>query len=176
MTDTYVHPPSDPHVAAIVTQLTNGLHTIQQTIEQCREQLKQGYTLGGLRGISDEGYAALYNIAHNLCDQGDFHHALPVALQLTTHNPTDSRYPFMAGSCLQRLGHVEAAALMYAVALDVDPEHAAATYRLGECLIAVGKPEGAAPLLKKVIELSYGNFDKRTLMEMAQKKLDDLLR
>ena len=82
----------------------------------------------------------------------------------------------MAGSCLQRLGHVENAALMYALALDVDPEHVAAAYRLGECLITLGKPEEAATLLNKVIELSYGYFDKRTLMDLAQKKLDDLTR
>jgi tetratricopeptide (TPR) repeat protein len=176
MTAPYIHPPSDPEVAAIVTQLNDGLQNIQQTLEQCREQLEQGHTLGELRGITDEGYAALYKIAYDLCDQGDFHHALPVALQLTLHKPTDSRYPFMAGSCLQRLGHVENAALMYALALDVDPEHVAAAYRLGECLITLGKPEEAATLLNKVIELSYGYFDKRTLMDLAQKKLYDLLR
>lgn len=176
MTAPYIHPPADPKVAAIVTQLNDGLQNIQQTLEQYREQLEQGYTLGELRGITDEGYAALYKIAHDLCDQGDFHHALPVAVQLTLHNPTDSRYPFTAGSCLQRLGHVEAAALMYALALDVDPEHAAAAYRLGECLITVGKSVEAATLLNKAIELSYGKFDKRTLMSLAQKKLDDLLR
>ena len=175
MTDTYIHPPSNPDIAAIVAQLTDGLQNIQQTLEQCREQLEQGYTLGELRNISNEGYAELYKIAHELCDQGDFHHALPVALQLTLHNPTDSRYPFMTGSCLQRLEHHEQAALMYAITLDVDPEHAAASYRLGECLIAVGKPEEALPFLNKAIELSYGNFSRRKLIEMAKAKLEHLL-
>jgi tetratricopeptide (TPR) repeat protein len=99
---------------------------------------------------------------------------LPIALQLTLHNPTDSRYAFMAGACLQRQNDLGPAALLYAMALDVAPEHAAAAYRLGECLIAIGKPEQAVPLLNKTIELSYGDFDKRTLMEMAQKKLDGL--
>jgi len=46
VTDTYVHPPSDPDIAAIVTQLSEGLPTSQQTVEQSREQLQQGYTLG----------------------------------------------------------------------------------------------------------------------------------
>lgn len=175
MTDTYIHPPSDPDVAAIVAQLTDGLQNVQQTLEQCREQIEQGYTLGELRGITNEGYAALYKIAHDLCDQGDFHHALPVALQLTLHNPTDSRYAFIAGSCLQRLGHLEPAALMYALALDADAAHAAASYRLGECLIAIGKQEEALPFLNKTIELCYGNFDQRRLMEMAKEKLDRAL-
>lgn len=175
MTDTYLHPPADPEVAAIVAQLTDGLQNVQETIEQCREKLEQGYTLGELRGITDEGYAALYKIAHELCDQGDFRHALPVALQLTLHNPTDTRYPFMTGSCLQRLGHIEPAALMYALTLDVNADHAAASYRLGECLIDLGKSDEAMQFLNKTIELCYGNFGKRKLMDMAKEKLDRLL-
>lgn len=175
MTDIYIPPPSDPEVASIVARLTDGLQNIQQTIEECREQLEQGYTLGELRGITDEGYAALYKTARELCDQGDFYHAFPVALQLTLHNPTDSRFPFMAGACLQRLGHTELAAVMYALTLDVDPDHAAASYRLGECLIAVGKPEEAPPFLHKTIDLCYGKFDKSKLMGMARARLDSLL-
>jgi tetratricopeptide (TPR) repeat protein len=176
MTDTYLHPPSDPEVATIVAQLAEGLQHVQHAIEQCREQLEQGYTLGELRGITDEGYAGLYKIAYDLCDQGDFHHALPVALQLTLHNPTDSRYPFVTGSCLQRLGHIEPAALMYALAVDVNPGHAAASYRLAECLLAIGKPDEATPFLNKTIDLCYGDFDKRKLLDMAKEQLDRILR
>lgn len=175
MTISFTHPPSDPDVATIVEQLTDGLQNIQQTLEQCCEQLERGYTLGELRGITDEGYASLYKIAHDLCDEGNFHHALPVALQLTLHNPTDSRYPFITGSCLQRLGHFEPAALMYALAIDVDAGHAAATYRLGECLIELGKSDEAMQFLNKAIELCYGDFSKRTLLDMANKKVNSLL-
>lgn len=174
MTDTYIHPPSDPDIASIVRQLTEGLQHIEQVIEECRELLDKGHTLGELRGITNDGYEALYKIAHELCDKGEFQHALPVALQLTLHQPTDSRYSFMTGACLQRLKQIDSAALMYALSLDVDPEHASAAYRLAECLVAIGKPEGAIPFLHKAIDLSYGKFDKRTLMEMAQKKLDGL--
>lgn len=175
MNSSYIHPPADPEIANIVTQLSEGLQHIEQTLEQCREQLEQGYTLGDLRGITDEGYESLYDIAHTLCNQGDFHHALPIALQLTLHRPTDVRYPFMTGSCLQRLGHFDAAALMYALSMDVDPEYAAAAYRLAECLIAIGKPEEAIPFLHQTIDLCYGDFEKHSLMEMARAKLDQQL-
>jgi len=176
MMDTYIHPPSDPDIAAIVKQLSDGLQNVQQTLEQCQEQLKQGYTLGELRGITASGYEALYKIAHDLCDQGDFHHALPVALQLALHNAKDSRYPFIAGACLQRLGHIEPAILMYALALDTDPEHAATCYRLAECLIANDKPDEATQFLNKTIDLSYGDDSRRELMAMAKNKLDQLRR
>ncbi len=175
MTESYVYPPADPEVATVVAQLTEGLQNIQHTLEQCYEQLEQGYTLGELRGITDKGYASLYKIAHELCDQGDFQHALPVALQLTLHKPTDSRFAFMAGSCMQRLGQLEPAALMYAITLDVDPEHAAAAYRLGECLCSLGRNEEAMPFLQKCIDLCYGNFDRCQLMDMAREKLSRIL-
>jgi tetratricopeptide (TPR) repeat protein len=175
MSNIYLHPPTDPDVADIVQQLAASLENLPQTLEQCREQLEQGYTLGQLRGISDAEYEALYKIARDLCDKGDFHHALPIALQLTLHHPIDSRFPFIAGSCLQRLGHAEPAALMYGMALDVNPEHAAAAYRLGECLIDAGKPIEAIPFLNQTIDLCYGKFDMLSLMDMAKARLDTLL-
>lgn len=175
MADAYIHPPADPAVADIVATLNEGLQNLEHTLEQARLQLEQGYTLGELRGITDEGYASLYKIARDLCDKGEFHHALPVALQLTLHNPTDSRFAFMAGSCMQRLGHHEPAALMYALAIDVEPEHAAASYRLGECLWSLGRNEDAIPFLQKCIDLSYGNFDRRKLMDLAKEKLARIL-
>lgn len=175
MPDTYLHPPADREVATIVRQLTDGLQNLRPVLEQCREQLEQGYMLGELRGITESEYEALYKIARELCDQGDFHHALPVALQLTLHKPVDARFAFMAGACLQRLEQTEPAALMYALALDADPEHAAAAYRLGESLITAGNREEARTFLNKAIDLCYGRFDKRKLMEMTKIKLDSLL-
>ena len=174
MIDTYIHPPADPEVAGIVGQLAEGLQNLQETLEQCREQLEQGTTLGELRGITDDEYDALYRIARDLCDKGDFHHALPVALQLALHNPANYRYPFIAGACLQRLGHAPQAALMYALACDVNPDDAASAYRLGECLVAAERPEEAKQFLHKAVELSYGKFHCRELQELARKRLDGL--
>lgn len=174
MVETYIHPPADPEVAGIVDQLADGLQNVQETLEQCREQLEQGITLGELRGITDAEYAALYKIASDLCDKGDFHHALPVALQLALHNPTNHRYPFIAGACLQRLGHAEPAALMYALACDVKPDDAAAAFRLGECLLTAKRPEEAKQFLHKAVELSYGQYHCRDLQQLARNKLESL--
>ncbi len=174
MPDTYIHPPADPEVAGIVGQLAEGLQHLEETLAQCREQLEQGYSLGQLRGITEDEYDALYRIARDLCNQGDFHHALPVALQLALHNPANYRYPFIAGACLQRLGHHAQAALMYALACDVNPDDAASAYRLAECLIAARRPDDAKPFLHKAIDLSYGKFHCRELQTLARKKLDAL--
>lgn len=174
MLTTYIPPPIDPEIAGIVGQLADELQNLQETLEQCREQLQQGYTLGELRGITADEYAALYQIARDFCDQGDFHHALPVALQLAVHNPADYRYPFIAGACLQRLGQPAPAALMYALACDVNPDDAASAYRLGECLIAANRPDEARQFLHKAVDLSYGKFHCRALQERARKKLEAL--
>jgi len=174
MPDTYVYPPADPEVAGIVGQLADGLQKLQETLEQCREQLEQGYSLGQLRGITDEEYDALYRIARDLCDKGDFHHALPVALQLALHNPANYRYPFLAGACLQRLGQPASAAHFYRVALQLDESDAASAYRFGECLEALGQREDACHLYQWAIELSRGNFALRTLQDMASSRLAQL--
>ncbi len=174
MSSTYLHPPADTDIAAIVGQLADGLTNLQQTLEQCREQLEQGYTLGELRGVTEAEYAALYRIARDFCDRGDFHHALPVALQLTLHNPANYRYPFIAGACLQRLGQPERAALMYALACDANPDDAASAYRLGECLIATSRPDEARQFLHKAVDLSYGKFHCRELQTRARNKLEAL--
>jgi len=174
MSTTYLPPPADPEIAGIVSQLADGLLNLQETLDQCREQLEQGYTLGELRGVTDEEYAALYQIARDFCDRGDFRHALPVALQLALHDPANYRYPFIAGACLQRLGQPEPAALMYALACDVNPDDAASAYRLGECLIAASRPDEAKSFLHKAVDLSYGKFHCRELQERARKKLEAL--
>ncbi len=171
MTDYYSHPPADAEVAFIVDQLSNGLQNIEQTLMDCRTQLEQGYSMGELRGITPEEYAALYKITRDLCDKGDFHHALPVALQMALHNPMEHRYPFIAGACLQRLGHTEQAVLMYALACDVKPDDAASAYRLGECLMTAQRPHEAKQFLQNAIELSYGKFHCRKLQELAIRKL-----
>lgn len=174
MSDLYRHPPVDPEIARIVDQLTSSLEDLPQTLEQCRRWLEQGYTLGELRGISEDGYTALYTMARELCDQGNFHHALPIALQLAFHQPTDKRFPFIAGACLQRLGHPQKAALMYALASDVDTDDAASNFRLAECLLATGHTEEAKPFLHKAIDLSYGRDHCRSLQERARKTLEAL--
>ena len=69
----------------------------------------------------------------------------------------------------------ELAALMYAIAVEVDSEHAAAAYRLGECLMTLGKPDEAISFLNQSINLSYGNSERSVLMVMAKAKLASIL-
>lgn len=174
MSSIYSHPPADPDVASIVEQLTASLEDFTAMMDQFRASLEQGQTMGEQRGISKDEYAALYRIACKLCDNGEFNHALPVALQLMLHDPADSRYAFQVGSCLQRLGEFKHAAILYARTLDLNPEDAAAAYRAAECLLAIEKPVEAKALFELTIELSRGKFHCRPLQDLAEEKIQIL--
>lgn len=174
MSSYYEYPPADPEVAAIVEQLSTSLEDLPAVLEQFDEALKQGATLGELRGITTEEFASLYRIACKLCNDGEFKHALPVALQLMLHDPKDSRYAFQSGSCLQRLGEFNYAAILYARALDLKRDDAAAAYRLGECLLATDHTVEAKNMFEMAIESARGKFHCRELQELAETKLSSL--
>ena len=171
MTSTYSYPPADPEIAALVEQLNANLESLPEILEQFSESLQQGPTLGELRGITSEEYADLYRIACNLCDEGQFNHALPIALHLMLHDPADSRYVFQAASCLQRLGEYDCAAILFARTIYLKPDEAAAAYRAGECLLGIKKPTEAKALFEIAIELSRGKFHCRQLQEFAEAKI-----
>lgn len=171
MPSTYSYPPTDPEIATIVEQFTNSLEQLPQILEQFDQAMIQGVTLGELRGITQIEFNALYNIASKLCNDGSFEHALPICLQLMLHDPTDSRYAFQTGACLQRLGEYNYAAILFARTLDLQPNEAAATYRLAECLLAIDKSIEAKALFEMVIELSRGKFHYRELYELAEARI-----
>ena len=167
----YRHPPSDPAVAKIVDKLNQQLKHLPQEIERLRCLEASGQTLGELKGIRAEELLALYRIAFGLCDQGSFEHALPIALQLVLHAPQEARYSFMAGACLQRLKQHEAAALLYTQSLKCKPSDAAAAYRIGECLLAMGSSDEAKQVLEAAVELCRGKFEYRKLQDLANERL-----
>lgn len=171
MSSSYTHPPADPEIASIIEQLSGNLNELSESFENFRSALEQGVTPGQLRGITEEEYASLYKMAHQLCDQGEFHHARAIALQLAFNNPVNASYVFLAAACLQRTGQLQQAALMYAMAIDLDEDHAAAAYRAGECLLSLNKFTEARGMFEKSLDLSRGDFSRRELMLMAEKAL-----
>lgn len=174
MSSLYQHPPPDPDMAQLVASLSASLGTLPAELERHREALENGATLGSLRGITDEDHGALYQAACRLCDDGRFHHALPLALQLAAHQPRDSRFAFLCGACLQRTGKEPDAALFYAICLDLDGAYAAAAYRLGECLEWMGYAREAMEAYARAIEICRGQFHYAGLQDMAQARMDQL--
>lgn len=174
MSSPYQHPPSDPHIAKLVARLSASLATLPAELERHREALEKGATLGSLRGIPDEEHQALYSVACKLCDEDQFEHALPLALQLVAHQPRESRFAFLCGACLQRTGMEPDAALFYAICLELDSGHAAAAYRLGECLEAMRYVREAMEAYSRVVDICRGQFHYAALQDMAQARIDQL--
>lgn len=174
MSSLYHHPPSDPHIAKLVARLGAGLETLPAEFERHREALEKGVPLGSLRGISAEEHQVLYQLAARLCDEDQFHHALPLALQLVAHQPRESRFIFLCASCLQRMGKEPDAALLYAICLELDSTHAAAAYRLGECLEAMRYVREAMEAYARAVDICRGQFHYARLQDMAQARMDQL--
>ena len=173
MSLTYIHPPSDPTVAEVIARLRQGLEKLPESWENVRSALGHGITPGELRGITSEEYAALYKMATTLCNAGDFQNALIIGLQLVIHDPK-AQYTFLTGSCLQRCGQLEQAVFMFALTIELDEFHAAAAFRLGECLRTQDKLAEAKTLFEKALDLSRGDFSRRELLLMSEKALKEL--
>lgn len=174
MSSLYQHPPLDPDTAQLVASMSAGLERLPAELERHREALENGATLGSLRGITDEEHSALYQVACRLCDEDQFDHALPIALQLVAHQPRDSRFAFLCASCLQRTGNEPDSALFYAICLELDSAHAAAAYRLGECLEAMRYPREAMEAYTRAIDICRGQFHYAGLQDLAQARMDRL--
>ena len=64
--------------------------------------------------------------------------------------------------------------MMYALTIELDEIHAAAAFRLGECLRALGKRAEAKTLFEMALNLSRGDFSRRQLLLMTEKALEEL--
>ena len=136
-------PASSPYgetaIAHLVSELRKGMEHWNEDVDALKALTKRGMTPGEARGITQEEYEALYGIACDLRDGEDLPGALVIALHLVYNSGRDSRFSFLAGTCLQQLGVHPNASQLFAHAILLDDTHVAAIYRLGECLSAQGK-------------------------------------
>jgi len=152
--------------AAIVAQVSSSLRDLPQWMEAAFPAAQAGVSLGELRGMENRHFEALYAVATDLCDAERFTDATPIALQLTAHQPQDARFAFMAASCMQRLGQFREAAALYGLALLAE-HSSAATYRLAECLAAMGETEKAIEAFDAAFDMSRRDERYRMLQERA---------
>lgn len=175
MSSPFHYPPSDPDVAWIVDTLTVNAEKIAGMSPPFESALPQAQSLAALRGLSSEALETLYAVAYALCDEKQFHAALPVSLHLALYERRDWRFHFMSAACLQGLGAYKEAATMYTQVLQLDQANGAAAYRLGECHSALSEPEQAIKAFELTIELARGNFDLRALQDKAGHQIHTLM-
>jgi predicted Zn-dependent protease len=144
------------------------LRAVQQALHTPNAQSPSEATLAQLE--------AVYDTACRLCDQGNFRFAAALALHLVSYQPTDPRFSFVAGTCMQRLGVHVNAAQFFCHALMTGGDDAATFYRLAECLIALGDKANAEKALDAAIDLSRNIEYASTLQAMAQDLLENIRR
>ena len=150
---------------------------IRDLIESCAAHLRGEMTdrnaavaaiTPQLQPPSDSQLQAVYDAACLLCNEGNFAFASGLALHLVAQDPTDPRFTFIAGTCLQRLGIYANAAQLYGFSLLHGGDHPATLYRFGECLLAVGDRENAAKALEAAFDVSRGDEEAREVQGMAE--------
>ncbi len=119
----------------------------------------------------------LYEAALDLCKDNEFVHALPLALVLTANGSRNCRFPFLAGTCLQRLGMPAEAGAFFETAAALDEKFdvtVAAQYRLGECLQALQIPDAATAAFEKTIDFARSDERHRHFQMLAEARLATL--
>ncbi len=134
-------------------------------------QLAAGITLAHCTGLVGSDLDERYLAAFSLCEQEEFLLALPLALHCCSARADHADSAFLAGSCLQRLGIIDYAAMLFRHVLQIDEYHMAAAYRLGECLLAIGDREAAVHMFGWAVELGRQDDGQRELQAMAMTRL-----
>lgn len=134
--------------------------------------ISHGVTPADLRGITEEELEAVYRLAYGALDSGNVRQAFEHAAFLVCNDPWDPRFHVIAGVCLQQLGQFEAAYRSYTQALAFDATDAVSTYRVGECLLALGEAADAHSAFEAAVKLSWADPAHTSVREAALQQLD----
>jgi len=136
--------------------------------------LHHGVTPADMHGISADELEAVYAKAYEDLDAERYDEALDDLALLVQQDPWEPRYQFAFALCLQYLGDAEAAGQHYAQSLLMDATNAFCTFRMGECLAALGNLTEARDAFESTVKLSYLKNDYADVRELAQQQLDAL--
>ncbi len=110
-------------------------------------------------------------MASTYAEEGQYDAALNIAtflFMLDQHNP---RNFFFMASVMQRMKNYESAEEVYNHITEMAQGNPLYQLNIGETKVMVGKPEEAAPFLKRCIELSDDSEDGRRYRQRAEKIL-----
>ena len=119
---------------------------------------------------------AVYDTACRLCDEGNFRFASVLTLHLVSYKPSDARFAFIAGTCMQRVGLHAHAARLYCCALVTGGDDPATLYRLAECLLALRDNANAEKALDAAVDLTRQLEHPGRLQAMAHELLENIKR
>jgi hypothetical protein len=160
---------------ATIDAIRDELHAMAGPGGHWLDVIQKGVDPRRSHAITYERCMALYRMARELCDEGNFKDALPLALYLSMVSGQDPRFMFLAGTCLQRMGEPLSAVPMYSMSVMADPNNIAALFRMGESMEQAGAPrEEVLPIFEQVFEAARGEERLRGLQRLAEQGIDRL--
>jgi predicted Zn-dependent protease len=106
--------------------------------------------------------------------EGRMDDALDAFCDLATAAPGQAPYQFGFALCLLHFGDIAAAGRHFSAAYALDPSDAAAAYRVGECLVALGHVEDAREALLTAKTLARQADADPIILDLSTQLLDTL--
>ena len=148
--------------------------TVEDFAEIMENVMKNGKTLGELKGMTKDEMEAVYNVAYNTYNSGNYQKAHQIFQFLCQFYHIEKKYWMGLGSCRQMLKkYVDAIdAYSYAMLLDVnDPRP---PLQAADCHIALGNKDKAISALTAAIEWSGSQSKYAPVKQRAQALLEVL--
>jgi tetratricopeptide (TPR) repeat protein len=142
---------------------------LAEIVQEAQRAVVGGTSLASQRHVTDVELKARLDAVRALCDKGQFEQALTGAIELHLLEPRDGRHAFVVGTCLQHLGKHAQALGYFTLAAFTEPR-AAAQFRAGECLLALGHGEDAALIFLQAAAAAPANSPLHALAAAAAAK------
>lgn len=165
----------DTTAEALFGPLPINMDQLAQLFQAARAAGEMGQTLGQARKMSAQDLNALCDQAIALCDEARWQEAGLIALQLALHDPRNSRFLFLAGTCMQRMMEFHAAAGLFGLSL-IDNDQPIVVFRMAECLAAAGEFDAAREAFDTCFEMCRANLELRDLQDACADALVKLTR
>lgn len=165
---------ADAEVSSAIDDAKALFDMLGQHLSLFDAELQNGRTLGECLSIDPSLLSRRAELVMALLSQKSLHAALIIGMYGSIVAPHDSRYSFVAASCLQKLGDpAEAGRLFYAL-LQSHPNHIGASFRFAQCCAASGDKDAATRMFAWTVELCRARNQYPDVQQCAQKEWDAL--
>lgn len=120
--------------------------------EQVHQFIEQGAVLADARGLTEEHMNAVYALAHNLYQHGEYDRAETLFQFLCYYNHLERKYPMGLAACRHMQRNYSGAVEAYAVAALLDVDDPRPQFHAAECFLARGDAAMAGIALEAAIE------------------------
>jgi type III secretion system low calcium response chaperone LcrH/SycD len=141
--------------------------TEEQFTEALTKLLIEGVTLKTLKGIDDSSLEAVYTVAYNAYQAGNFGQAEPLLKFLCYFNHLSQKYWLALGANRQSSENLSGAVGAYSFAGLLKLEDPRAPFHAAECHIKLGNLEAAVSGLEAAVRESTGKQEFHSIEERA---------